>query len=48
MDEQSVDFSERRYNEIVNTIASSLKIIGYTASTITYLPISAWKGHNLT
>ncbi|KAH7521721.1 hypothetical protein FEM48_Zijuj07G0062700 [Ziziphus jujuba var. spinosa] len=46
MDATTPEYSEERYNEIVKSISSYLKRVGYTAD-IPFIPISSSKGDNL-
>jgi elongation factor 1-alpha len=47
MDDKSVNYSEKRYNEIKEEIGGYLKKIGYKAETIPFIPISGWHGDNM-
>jgi elongation factor 1-alpha len=47
MDEKSVNWSEKRFNEIKEEISNYLKKIGYKPETIPFVPISGWLGDNM-
>lgn len=42
MDEQTVNYSEARYNEIQAELKEYLKKIGYNPDNIPVVPISGW------
>ncbi|MHC1566108.1 MAG: translation elongation factor EF-1 subunit alpha [Candidatus Syntropharchaeales archaeon] len=44
----SVDYSEERYNEVKKDLEDLLKIVGYKGDMVTFLPVSALKGDNVT
>ncbi len=48
MDDLSVNYDQNRYNEIKMKIGYHLKMIGYDPDKISFIPISGWKGDNLT
>ena len=49
MDDPTVDYSEERYNEVVKESTNLLKQVGYNIKkNVTFLPLSALKGENLT
>jgi elongation factor 1-alpha len=48
MDQESVKYSEDRYNEIKTEVEKMLTKIGYKTKKIPFLPLSGWKGDNLT
>jgi elongation factor 1-alpha len=47
MDEKTVNFSEDRFNEIKNEVASFIKKIGYNPEKVPFVPISGWNGDNM-
>jgi elongation factor 1-alpha len=47
MDEQSVNYSQDRYNEITRELTDYLKKIGYNPEKIPFIPISGWTGDNM-
>jgi len=47
MDDKSVNFSEKRYNEIQREMSEYLKKIGYQPDKIPFIPVSGWRGDNL-
>jgi elongation factor 1-alpha len=44
----SVEFAEERYNEIKGEVSSYLIKLGFNPDKVTFVPISAWGGDNLT
>ncbi|WP_148217186.1 translation elongation factor EF-1 subunit alpha [Acidilobus saccharovorans] len=47
MDAPDVNYSQQRYEEIVNTMKKFLKGLGYNVDAIPFVPVSAWTGENL-
>lgn len=47
MDDKTVEYSEKRYNEIKNEMSEVLKKIGYKPKKIPFIPISGWVGDNM-
>jgi elongation factor 1-alpha len=47
MDDKSVGFAEKRFNEIKDEVSGFLKKIGYKPETIPFIPISGWLGDNM-
>lgn len=47
MDEDSVSWSETRYNKIKKEVSEYLKKVGYNPDKISFIPISGWTGENL-
>jgi len=47
MDDQSVKWSQERYEEIKNEISRMLKMVGYKVEKIPFVPTSGWTGDNL-
>jgi elongation factor 1-alpha len=47
MDEQTVNYSQERYNEIKKVLSDYLKKIGYNPDKINFIPISGWTGDNM-
>ena len=48
MDDDSVNYSEDRYNHIKDRVSTFLGKIGYKTNNIPFVPISGWLGENLT
>jgi elongation factor 1-alpha len=47
MDDASVNWSQERYNEIKNEVSRMLKMVGFKAEKIPFVPTSGWTGDNL-
>jgi len=47
MDDKSVNYSEKRYNEIKEEVAKFLQKVGYKTDDIPFVPISGWAGDNM-
>jgi elongation factor 1-alpha len=47
MDDKSVNWAEKRFNEIKEEVSGYLKKIGYKPETIPFIPISGWLGDNM-
>lgn len=47
MDDNSVNFSETRFENIKSELSDYLKKIGYNPKTVPFIPVSGWKGDNL-
>lgn len=47
MDEQTVAYSENRYNEIKREVGDFIKKVGYKIDEVPFIPISGWTGDNL-
>ncbi len=47
LDDQTVNYSKERYEEIKAKVAELLKKVGYDVSKIHFIPISAWNGDNI-
>jgi elongation factor 1-alpha len=47
MDDQTVAFSQERFNEVKDGLLKFLKMIGYDSSKIIVVPISGWKSDNI-
>jgi elongation factor 1-alpha len=47
MDEKTSNYSEARYNEIVNELKNFVKKVGYNPDKINFVPISGWTGDNM-
>jgi len=47
MDDQSVNWSQERYNEIKNEVSRMLKMVGYKVEKFPFVPTSGWTGDNL-
>jgi len=48
MDATKPEYSEARYNEVKSDVTTPLKAIGYKTDSILFIPISAYKGENIT
>merc|ERR1712003_278847 len=48
MDEKSCNWSKERYEEIKGEVDKMLTKIGYKTKKIPFIPMSGWKGDNLT
>ena len=46
MDDQTVKYSEQRFNEAKQDVENLLKTVGYNVSKINIIPISGWTGEN--
>jgi elongation factor 1-alpha len=42
------DFSEKRFNEVKDEVGKLLKTVGYKEEDVQYVPVSAFKGDNVT
>jgi len=47
MDDQTVKYSETRFNEAKDDVSNLLKTVGYNMAKIRVIPISGWTGENL-
>ncbi len=47
MDDASVNWGEERYNEVKNEVGRMLKMVGYKAEKIPFVPTSGWTGDSL-
>ena len=47
MDDQTVKYSEKMYNDAKQDVENLLKASGYNVSKIRFIPISGWTGENL-
>jgi elongation factor 1-alpha len=47
MDDQTVNYSKERYEEVKTGVGKFLRMIGYDISKIDFIPISGWYGDNL-
>ena len=47
MDDNSVNFSETRFENIKSELSDYLKKIGFNPKTVPFIPVSGWKGDNL-
>jgi elongation factor 1-alpha len=47
MDDQTVKYSEQRFNESKQDVENLLKIVGYDIKTVKIIPVSGWTGENL-
>ena len=48
MDDKTVNYSEKRYEDIKSEVASYLKKVGYKPAKVYFVPLSGWKGDNIT
>ncbi len=48
MDASKPEYSEARYNEIKGEVSTLLKSVGYKVDKIPFIPISSYKGENIT
>ena len=47
MDDRSVNYDQKRFDEIKKEVADYLKKIGYNPDKIPFIPISGWHGDNM-
>ena len=47
MDDKSVNYDQKRYEEIKKEVSDYLKKIGYNPDKIPFIPISGWNGDNM-
>ena len=47
MDDQTVKYSEQRFNEAKQDVENLLKTVGYNITKINVIPVSGWTGENL-
>jgi len=47
MDEKTVNYSQARFEEIVNEVSNFIKKIGYNPKNVPFVPISGWTGDNM-
>ncbi|MGC8949088.1 MAG: elongation factor 1-alpha, partial [Thermoprotei archaeon] len=47
MDDETVQWSKQRYEEVKSGLEKMLKMLGYKTDTMRFVPISAWYGDNL-
>jgi len=47
MDDKSVNWSEKRFNEIKEEVSTYLKKVGYNPEKIPFVPLSGWLGDNM-
>lgn len=47
MDDQTVNWSKERYEEIKNEVSRMLRLVGYRSDKIPFIPVSGWYGDNL-
>jgi elongation factor 1-alpha len=48
MDDQTVNWSKERYEEVKKEASELLKVVGYKLEKVSFVPTSAWLGDNLT
>jgi elongation factor 1-alpha len=47
MDDKTVEYDKKRYDEIKKEVSDYLKKIGYNPDKISFVPISGWQGDNM-
>jgi elongation factor 1-alpha len=47
MDDKTVNFAQKRYDEIKTEVSSFIKKIGYNPEKVNFVPISGWNGDNM-
>mmetsp|Transcript_17224 Transcript_17224/g.35895 ORF Transcript_17224/g.35895 Transcript_17224/m.35895 type:complete len:339 (+) Transcript_17224:283-1299(+) len=47
MDDESVNYDQRRFEDIKNEVSNYLKKVGYKPAKIIFIPISGWEGDNI-
>ena len=47
MDAPDVNYDQKRYEEIANTLRKFMKGLGYNIDAIPFVPVSAWTGDNI-
>jgi len=47
MDDKSVNWDSKRYEEIKKEVSDYLKKVGYNPDKIHFIPISGWHGDNM-
>jgi len=47
MDEKSVDYSQKRFEEIKGEVSNFIKKIGYNPEKVPFVPLSGWTGDNM-
>lgn len=47
MDDQTVNYSQERFNQVKQDVLNLLKLVGYDVSKVNIIPISGWTGENL-
>jgi len=47
MDDATVNWSEQRYQEVMDGMSRLLQLVGYDPTKISYIPTSGWGGDNL-
>jgi elongation factor 1-alpha len=47
MDDKSVNWDQKRYEEIKKEVSDYLKKVGYNPDKIPFIPISGWLGDNM-
>jgi len=47
MDDSSVKYSQKRYDEIKSELTTYLKKVGYKVDNMPFIPISGWEGDNM-
>lgn len=47
MDDATVNYSKERYEECKKEVEALLKVVGFDTTKVNFIPISGWKGDNL-
>jgi len=47
MDDKSVNYSQKRYEEIMTEVSAYLKKVGYNPERVPFIPLSGWTGENM-
>jgi len=47
MDDKSVNWGQKRFDEIVTEVSAYLKKVGYNPAKVAFIPISGWHGDNM-
>ena len=48
MDDATVNYSQKRYEDIKSEVSNYLKKVGYKPAKVAFVPISGWTGDNIT
>lgn len=48
MDDKTVNYNQKRYEDVKSEVTTYLKKVGYKPAKITFVPISGWEGDNIT
>jgi len=47
MDDKSVNYDQKRFDEIKKEVSDYLKKVGYNPDKVPFIPISGWNGDNM-